>query len=297
MNFGTGNYTYSLVESWVTVPKDWTWGWIVGVAVDSQDRIFVASRSQHPLVIFDKDGNLLEKWGEGVLFPNQAHGLFIDREDNVYFTDTSNHCIFKFNRNGELTMTLGTPGQEAANDGDPFNRPTDVAVASTGDIFVSDGYGNARVHKYSANGTHLLSWGERGDGPGQFSISHSVRIDDQDRIWICDRENNRVQIFSSDGDFLTEWSGLLRPNTIHLDLENQVVYVAELGRRVSIFALDADGLPGTMLSQWADPEPSERPGFWQGGPHGIWTDSAGDLYVGEVELGPEGRMWKYARIR
>ena len=295
MKFGTGDYTYSLVEGWGTVPADWTWGWIVGIAVDSQDRVFVASRSQHPLALFDLDGALIETWGDGVLFPNQAHGLLIDKDDNVFFTDTINHCVFKFDSTGNHLMTLGTPGHEATVDGEPFSRPTGVAVASTGELFVSDGYGNARVHKYSADGDLLHSWGERGDGPSQFSISHCARIDAQDRVWICDRENNRVQIFDVNGEFLTEWTGLLRPNTIYFDLADNVVYVAELGRRVSIFALDADGLPAKMLSHWANPEPSERPGEFRGGPHGIWLDSIGDLYVGEVELGVEGRMWKYHR--
>lgn len=295
MQFGSGKYIYSLVEDWPSVPTDWRWGWIVGVAVDSRDRIFVASRSQHPLAVFDAAGNLLETWGQEVLFANQAHGLYIDREDNVYFTDAINHCVFKFDAAGELIMTLGTPGQESAVDGAPFRRPTDVAVASTGEFYVSDGYGNARVHKYSADGTLQHSWGEHGDGPGQFSISHGVRLDQQDRVWICDRENNRVQIFDSDGKFVREWTGLLRPNTIHFDFERQVIYVAELGRRISIFAIDSDGFPGPMISHWSNPEPSETPGFWRGGPHGVWTDSAGNLYVGEVELGEVGRMWKYER--
>lgn len=297
MTFGSGKYTYSLVEGWGTVPADWKWGWIVGVAIDSQDRVFVASRSQHPLAIFDTDGNLLETWGDDVLFANQAHGLFIDSQDNVYFTDAVNHCLFKFDRTGALVMTLGTPGQAAAVEGEPFRRPTDAAVASTGEFYVSDGYGNSRVHKYGADGELLLSWGEPGDGPGQFAISHSVRLDARDRVWICDRENNRVQIFDRDGNFLRAWNGLLRPNTIHFDPNEPVVYVAELGRRLSIFALDDEGFPATPLAQWADPQPSETPGFWRGGPHGLWTDAAGNLYVGEVELGVEGRMWKYQRAR
>lgn len=295
MTFGSGAYTYTVVEDWGTVPADWQWGWIVGLAVDSQDRVFVASRSAHPLAVFDSAGNLLETWGDEVLFANQAHGLFIDKDDNVYFTDAANHCLFKFDRTGQLVMTLGTPGQPAAEAGQPFRQPTDAAVATNGEIYVSDGYGNMRVHRYSADGDLLHSWGEAGSGPGQFAISHSVRLDAQDRVWICDRENNRVQIFSSDGDFLQVWDGLLRPNTIHFDATAPVVYVAELGRRLSIFALDEDGLPGPLLAQWADPEPSDKPGFWRGGPHGIWSDGAGNLYVGEVELGVAGRMWKYQR--
>lgn len=295
MTLGSGAYTYTVVEDWGTVPADWQWGWIVGLAVDSQDRIFVASRSEHPLAVFDRDGNLLETWGDGVLFANQAHGLFIDQADNVYFTDAVNHCLFKFDRTGALVMTLGTPGQAAAVAGEPFNMPTDAAVASTGDFYVSDGYGNMRVHRFSADGDLLHSWGEAGSGLGQFAISHSVRLDAQDRVWICDRENNRVQIFDGDGNFLHAWDGLLRPNTIHFDASEPVVYVAELGRRLSIFALDEQGLPGPLLTQWAEPAPSETPGFWRGGPHGLCTDSAGNLYVGEVELGVAGRMWKYQR--
>ena len=295
MNFGSGKYTYSLVKSWGMVAAGWTWGEIVGLAVDAQDRVFVASRSQHPLAVFDTEGNLLETWGDDVLFTNQAHGLFIDSVDNVYFIDAVNHCLLKFDRMGALVMTLGTPGQAAIVDGAPFSGPTDAAVASTGELYVSDGYGNARVHKYSAAGELLLTWGERGDGLGQFSISHSVRVDDQDRVWICDRENNRVQIFDSNGEHLRTWNDLLRPNTIHFDPHEPVVYVAELGRRLSIFALDDEGFPGRLLAQWADLAPSETPGFWLGGPHGICTDRAGNLYVGEVELGVQGRMWKYQR--
>lgn len=295
MNFGSGKYTYSLVKSWGMVAAGWTWGEIVGLAVDAQDRVFVASRSQHPLAVFDTEGNLLETWGDDVLFTNQAHGLFIDSVDNVYFIDAVNHCLLKFDRMGALVMTLGTPGQAAIVDGAPFSGPTDAAVASTGELYVSDGYGNARVHKYSAAGELLLTWGERGDGLGQFSISHSVRVDDQDRVWICDRENNRVQIFDSNGEYLRAWNDLLRPNTIHFDPHEPVVYVAELGRRLSIFALDDEGFPGRLLAQWADLAPSETPGFWLGGPHGICTDRAGNLYVGEVELGVQGRMWKYQR--
>ena len=295
MNFGSGKYTYSLVKGWGMVAAGWTWGEIVGLAVDAQDRVFVASRSQHPLAVFDTEGNLLETWGDDVLFTNQAHGLFIDSVDNVYFIDAVNHCLLKFDRMGALVMTLGTPGQAAIVDGAPFSGPTDAAVASTGELYVSDGYGNARVHKYSAAGELLLTWGERGDGLGQFSISHSVRVDDQDRVWICDRENNRVQIFDSNGEYLRAWNDLLRPNTIHFDPHERVVYVAELGRRLSIFALDDEGFPGRLLAQWADLAPSETPGFWLGGPHGICTDRAGNLYVGEVELGVQGRMWKYQR--
>ncbi len=286
MAFGTGKYTYEVAEGWGQLPAGWTWGWIPAVACDSQDRVYVYSRSEHPLVIFDRDGNFLDSWGEDIL--QDAHGIFIDDEDNVYCTERNTHCVYKFNPQGELVLTLGTPDQPGANDGDPFNLPTDLAVASTGELFVSDGYGNARVHKFSPEGELLLSWGEWGDGPGQFALSHCVRIDKADRVWVCDRTNDRIQIFDTDGNYLTEWTGLLKPDTIYFDLREDVVYVAELTHQVSIYSLD-----GELLSQWGGARPSEKPGEFLACPHGIWADSRGDLYVGQVQA--DGQLQKFIR--
>ncbi len=288
MTFGSGKYQYDYAEGWLKTPPGWEWGWIPAIACDSQDRVFVYSRSAHPLAVFDRDGNFIETWGEGVLTPMCAHGMHIDADDNVYCVDVTNHTIYKFNKAGQLMLTLGTYGQKTSVDGEPFNMPTDIDIASNGDLIVSDGYGNARVHRFSPDGRLLKSWGERGKGPGQFSISHHVRVDRFDRIWICDRENNRIQLFDLDGNYLEERGGLLRPNTAHFDRHADVVYIAELGRRISIMTLD-----GEVLAQWGRPQPSEVPGEFRGGPHGLWVDSHGDLYVGEVELGVVGRMHKY----
>jgi len=286
MAFGAGRYTYEVAVGWGKLPEGWKWGWIPAVACDSQDRVFVYSRSEHPLVVFDREGNFLASWGEGIL--QDAHGIFIDAEDNVYCTERNTHCVRKFNKQGELVMTLGTPGKASERDGDPFNKPTDLARASTGELFVSDGYGNARVHKYAPDGTLLKSWGERGSGPGQFALSHCVRVDRYDRVWVCDRENNRIQIFDPEGNFLTEWTGLLRPNTIYFDPHDEVVYIAELTQQVSLYTLN-----GELITRWGGARPSESPGEFLGGPHGIWMDSHGDLYVGEVLV--EGRVQKFVR--
>ena len=285
--FGTGQYTYRVAEGWGRLPEGWEWGWISAVACDSQDRVYVYSRSQHPLVIFDRDGSFAASWGDGIL--KSAHGIYVDAEDSVYCTDHEIHCVHKFNHHGALVMTLGRPGQPAAQDGDPFNQPTDLAVASTGELFVSDGYGNARVHKFSLGGDLLLSWGERGSGPGQFALAHCVRVDKYDRVWVCDRENNRIQIFDADGRFLTEWTGLLRPDAIYLDPHDEVVYIAELTHRISIYTLD-----GERIAQWGGGKESHKPGEFLGAPHGIWADSHGDLYVSEV--GVDGRLQKFIRI-
>lgn len=287
MPFGSGKYTYEVIEGWGKLPEGWKWGWIPAVACDSQDRVFVYSRSEHPLVIFDREGNFLDSWGEDVI--KDAHGIWIDAEDNVYCTERETHCVFKFNRHGELTLTLGTPGQPAEKDGAPFRLPTDLAIASTGELFVSDGYGNARVHKYSPEGELLLSWGERGSGPGQFELSHCVRVDKHDRVWVCDRTNDRIQIFDTDGNYLTEWTGLLKPDTIYFDPKDEVVYIAELEQQVSIYTLD-----GELITKWGGARKSDKPGEFVACPHGIWADSRGDLYVGEVQA--DGRLQKFARV-
>ena len=247
MLFGNGNYRYEVEENWLQLTDEWNWGWIPAVACDSKDNVYIYSRSDRPLVIYDQQGKMLDTWGDDVLESPGSHGIFIDQEDNVYCSTIGQHCVFKFNSQGELVLTLGTPGQTGANDGDPFNRVTDVAVASNSDIFVSDGYGNARVHRYSAGGEHLLSWGEYGDGPGQFNISHCVRIDSQDRVWVCDRENNRLQIFDMEGNYLDQWTGLLQPNTVFFDSEEDVIYIAELAGQLSIYTLD-----GELVAKWGE---------------------------------------------
>lgn len=246
MLFGQGDYTYDYHNDWANLDSAYHEGWVPGVACDSKDRVFIYSRSEKPLNVYDRDGKHLATWGESVLTPNFAHGIFIDKNDNVFVTDATNHAIYKFSSTGELLLTLGTPGQPGTNKGDPFNRPTDIAIASNGDIIVSDGYLNHHVHRYTATGEHVCTWGGEGDGPGQFSISHTVRVDAQDRIWDCDRENCRIQIFDLDGNFLDEWTDLLRPNNIFIDNDAGVLYIAELGRRISIWNIATREL----LSSW-----------------------------------------------
>jgi sugar lactone lactonase YvrE len=187
-------------------------------------------------------------------------------------------------------MTLGTPGVPGAKDGDPFNKPTDLAVAPTGELFISDGYGNARVHKYDPAGRLIKSWGTWGSGPGQFELSHCVRIDRYGRVWVCDRTNDRIQLFDMEGNYLEERAGLRKPDTIFFDPKEDIVYIAELEQQVSICTLD-----GELVSQWGGGEKSARPGEFTGCPHGIWMDAHGDLYVGEVQA--DARLQKFIRQR
>ncbi len=286
MAFGSGKYTYEVVEGWGKLPDGWEWGWIPGVGCDSQDRVYVYSRSAHPLVIFDREGNFLDSWGEGII--QDAHGIWIDPDDNVWCVERETHCVFKFNNQGELVMTIGTPGVAGAP-GEPFRMPTDLAISADGSLFISDGYDNARVHKYTPDGKHILSWGEYGTGPGQFELSHCVRIDRFDRVWVCDRTNDRIQLFDTDGNYLEERTGLLKPDTIYFDPNDDVVYVAELEQQVSVWTLD-----GELLSKWGGATRSNKPGEFAYCPHGIWADSHGDLYVGQVQ--GDAALQKFVRV-
>jgi len=170
----------------------------------------------------------------------------------------------------------------------PFNVPTDVAMSASGDFYVSDGYRNARVHKFSADGRLLLSWGEPGTGPGQFNLPHSV-WEAKGRVYVADRQNDRIQVFTPEGQFLDMWTGFARPTKIFVD-ENDIMYLAELSGRVSILGID-----GRILLQIGSPDDRDRvPGKFIS-PHGIWADSHGDFYVTETTTGQ--RVQKFARKR
>ena len=296
MVLDSNRYAYKVVEGWAKLPEGWTWDWDTqAVACDSQDRVYVCSRNEPHLAFFDREGNFLGSWGGDVL--RDVHGISIDSEDNVYCIEHNANCIYKFNRRGELVMILGRPGEPAENDGDPFNQPTDVGVVSTGEIFVSDGYGNARVHKFSPDGKWLLSWGERGDGPGQFEVPHSIQVDKYDRLWVCDRENHRIQIFDTEGRFLAEWTDIRRPDAIFIESQENMVYIAELDFQVSIYTIDGD-----LITRWGGGQKSEKLGEFLGYPHDIWVDSQGSIYVVEVDGQPArhrssaaGRLEKFVR--
>ncbi|UCH58207.1 MAG: hypothetical protein JSV18_05975, partial [Candidatus Bathyarchaeota archaeon] len=153
--------------------------------------------------MFDREGNFLKSWGEGI-FAN-PHGVYIDADDRVYCVDKMDHTVRKFTQNGELLLTLGTkeqPGEAGAH----FNRPTDIALSPSGEMFVSDGYGNSRLHRFSPEGEHILSWGEPGDGPSQFNLPHGIWVDRKGRVLVADRQNRRIQLFTQDGEFLEEWT-------------------------------------------------------------------------------------------
>ena len=299
MALGSGEYQYERVEGWAKIPEYFVmgepisgpgrYGGIVDVATDSQDRVFAFCRGNHPVMIFDRDGNFISCWGEGHF--RQPHGIFIGPDDSVYVADSQTHTVEKFTPDGKLMMTLGTRNWAMALLGRaPFNMPTGVALGPSGEIFVSDGYANFLVHKFSPEGQLMKSWGEPGKGPGQFTVPHNIGVDRHGTVYVCDREGERIQIFTSDGEYISEWAGLSLPSDVYIDQKDDVIYVAEIGGpyppRISI-----RDLKGNVLSMWEGLE-SEGKGVLEG-PHGIWLDSHGDIY--ETELG-EGRIQKFAKL-
>jgi DNA-binding beta-propeller fold protein YncE len=292
MIYGQGKFRYELVDRWAKLPEGESFMDVGGVCVDAQDRVYVLSRSAYPISVFDREGTIVTRWGKGHF--QRAHGSCIGPDGSLYCTDDRNHTVSKFTPEGTLLMTLGTKdkpsdtGYREALDlferiasithgGPPFNRPTGIAIAPSGDLYIVDGYGNARVHRFTPKGDLVASWGEPGPGPSQFRLPHNLRVDRLNRVWVVDRENHRIQIFSEDGKFITQWTDLFRPTDVCID-KDDIVYVSELCRRISIFTLD-----GKLLARWGnESHPPDKPLFVA--PHTLVVDSHGDLYVGEVSL-------------
>jgi len=290
MSYGSGKYTYELVDGWAKYPKDWSILDVGGVTTDKQDNVYVFNRGAHPLIVFDREGNMQSSWGGGLF--KRAHGSCIDPEGNIFCTDDMNHTVRKFTPDGKLLMTLGTEDKPSdtgyvrtfdlfcslptiTKAGGPFNRPTGVAMGPSGNIYISDGYGNAQCHKFSNDGKYLFSWGEPGTKPGQFRLPHNVWVDKQERVWVPDRENSRVQIFDSEGKLLDVWADLVRPMDLSIDDEG-TIYICDAADRVSIYNSD-----GKLLSQWAAGGMEKEKALFLA-PHAITLDSQGSIYVGEV---------------
>ena len=300
--FGSGDFVYWANDSCVEVPDGISFGEAVGIAVDSQDRLFVFNRvGTQPVMVFDQDGAFMQMWGDGLFV--RPTGSFIGPDDSVYLTDEQGHTVRKFTGDGKLLMTLGThdqpsdTGVENANyrtikhPGPPFNLPTNLALAPDGSMYVSDGYGNCCIHRFSPDGDLLNSWGLPGDGPGEFQIPHGIGVDQSGTVVVADRENSRLQWFSPDGEFIEQWSDTARPCNVFFD-DNDNVYVAEMGwhagtpdprpdetgGRVSIFSRD-----GSLLARWGGGRNPYAAGDFIA-PHDIWLDSRGSLYVSEVSI-------------
>lgn len=281
------NFRYEEIPDWAQLPEGWDSGEVVDIAVDGDDHVYIFSRGDHPLMVFDEDGQFIRSWGDELF--TRAHGITIDMDGILFCVDDEGHWIGRFTAEGTLLSSIGTPNQEAvAQSGEPFNRPTKVAIdPGTKELYIADGYGNARVHKFTAEGRHLFSWGEYGSDPGQFNLPHSVCTDREGNVYVADRENHRIQIFNDQGDYLTQWNNMHRPCGLHI--ANDLVYIGQLPPQLPFNAdypnigacVTIHDLSGKRLARLGDFRAGEAPGQFIA-PHGLAVDSRGDIYVGEV---------------
>jgi DNA-binding beta-propeller fold protein YncE len=305
-----GGYKFEVVEGWRQLPRGLALGdEIPGVATDSRDRVYVFNRSEHPVAVFESDGRFLGTWGEKEL-AGRPHGITITRDDVVWCTDDGNHTVRKFTLEGKLLQTLGRPNQPSDSGyvpgskhplasikrgAPPFNRPTKVAVAPSGDLYITDGYGNARVHRFSATGACIQSWGEPGEGPGAFNLPHTAWVHTDGRVFVCDRENSRIQIFDPEGRHVATWNMQGRPQ--ELAIKENCAFISLLpwfaggytmaGKLMteSVQAhLRICDLEGNVLAKFGGTNYGEMDSFVSA--HGMCIDSQGNWYV--VETGQRG---------
>ena len=285
---GTGNYTYELIPDFFKSPDGEPFGLISRVAADDQDRVYVFQRRDPPVVVFDRTGKYLGAWGAGEV--TDPHGLKIVG-DTVYTTDRSDSVAKSFSLDGKVKLALGERGRHsdtgkienwlAERAAGPFNHPTEMLPHPNGDIYVTDGYRNARVHRFTADGKLKNSWGAPGSGPGQFHLPHSIATDDSGNLYVADRSNKRIQIFTPDGEFRGQWTGMGGPNDISRGKDGNF-YIAEQeddGKPAQICVRDGKG---AVLARF----PSRHI-------HGIGVDSKGDIYAG---LTQDRSVDKFVRV-
>jgi peptidylamidoglycolate lyase len=289
---------YAVVHGWPILPNGMVLGQVSGVAVDSHNHVFVFHRAEnswatdktHPISVpailcFDgASGKLLASWGENRFV--EPHGLRVDASDDVWVTDRALQQVFKFSHDGKLLLTLGVE-RVAGVDATHFDKPTDIAFASDGSIYISDGYGNNRVAKFSPDGKFLFDWGHKGQGPGEFDLPHSVAVDAQGNVYVADRSNTRIQVFDANGKFLKMWksSELGRPWSATVGPDN-LLYVVDGGDlkpappdRGQLLKLD---LNGKILAKWSRFGNYDGQIYWG---HDLAVGKDGAVYVGDVYHG------------
>jgi DNA-binding beta-propeller fold protein YncE len=269
------------------------------VAVTQKGTVLVLHRGAHPLLEFDAAGKFLGSWGAGMTIsegkvagipkanwaPDRsrysavygppgctacgAHSVRVDLQGNIWVIDATGQVIYKMNAAGKEMMHLGMRGMAGAGPSH-FNLPTDIGFASNGDLYVTDGYGGARVVKFSRDGKFLKEWGKRGTGPGEFGLPHNVVVDKQDRVYVTDRDNQRIQVFDANGAFLNEWKNTGGVSGLALTGDGHIVTGAVVR-----------DLNGTVVAKLPD----------AGSAHGAAVDAAGNIYLAQLS----GIVQKYVK--
>ena len=282
---------FEVDPNWPQRPDSITWGHVPGVAVDTGDQVWVFTRAKTPIQVYDTEGNFIRAWGEGKI--GKAHHLKIDAEGNIWVADNGLHVVLQFTPEGKLLKQLGTSG-ESGEDESHFNQPTDIAITPSGEVFVSDGYGNNRIVHFDRHGKFVKTWGKLGTRPGEFDLPHAIAIDSQGRLYVADRNNARIQVFDQDGNFLDQWANLLVPWGFAVTASDEIwvcgsSWTPRIGSAMvgippkdQLFMKFAPS--GKLLELWTVPkgeDGQEQPGQlnWV---HAIAFDSQGNLYAGDI---------------
>ena len=294
-----GDFRFDIDEGWGRLPDGMRAGVVTGVVVDSRDRVYLCQQQQDPpVLVFDRDGNFLDSWGSGYVV--EPHTMYIAPDDVIYLADRGAHVAMKLSVNGDVLLEVGNRGQPSDTGcfedegvvlraGGPFNRPTRLSPSPSGDLYASDGYRNCRVHRFAADGQFIASWGRPGgDGPGAFFSPHCLWVDGEGRIYVCDRKNNRIQIFDPEGEFVTQWTNVQLPTDLHIGYDG-LFYLAEResGEATENLLTVRDD-NGNVLAGWTTPRS-----------HQIWPDAHGDIYLvsGAATDASKGLGTKYVRVR
>ena len=264
------NFSFQPDTTFFDLPESVTLGACSGIAINSKGHVYLFHRGKQPIICLDSNGKFIRSWGDDTI--GNAHALRIDGDDNVWVTDHGDHRVLKFSPEGKLLLALGRAG--SAGDGiDEFNKPTDVAFGANGEIYVSDGYGNNRIMKFTPNGGFLAQWGKAGKGNGEFDLPHTIVVDQRGRVLVGDRENDRIQVFESTGKHVATWPGFA-PFGLAFDSQGHL-FVAD-GRANKILQLDDHGkIVGSWGQEGKGPEEFQLP-------HMLATDVGGNLYVAEI---------------
>ncbi len=296
---GTDGFRYEVQDGWAKLPPGMEFNAdVAAVGVDKNDNVYAFNRGKHPMCVFDRQGNLLRTWGEGV-YP-RAHGVFMAPDDTIWLTDDADHTVRQCRLDGTILLTIGIPGKPSPYmSGEPFHRCTHTAMSPSGDhLYISDGYGNARIHKFTVDGKWVSAWGEPGTDPGKFNIPHNICCDADGWVYVADRENHRVQVFDGNGKFETQWVSMHRASGLCMDHHTPAprFYIGEIGPDMAV-NIDMPGCGPRVSIYTQKGELLARLGHEHAGlatgqfisPHGLAVDSRGDIYVGEVSYTNWGR--------
>ena len=279
--------------AWPEKPDSITWGALSGVTVDGQDQVYVFNRSEPTVQVYSAEGKPIRCWSTGN--PKGTHHIKLDPDGNVWITDFRNHVVEKYSPEGKRLLTLGEAGKPGCDEGH-FNGPTDMAFLPSGDVFISDGYGNRRVVQFDKQGRFVKAWGEEGTGPGQFALPHAIAVDSKLRLYVADRNNARVQVFDTDGKLLAVWDDLLMPWGFAVTADDEIwvcgstrvrqpdesgwIITPPVGQLLVKYDTDGTALLRVPLEMPA--ATGSKPGDvdWV---HCIGVDSRGRVYLGDIQ--------------